>query len=217
MLTQQYIPWNIHVVWLWFVLLWLYHQFLCRSMWFIRLYSSGLLPRHWGNRMIAPMPVKKPWRIYGLWRSENKNKTKQKATNKSQQNITKHKLYIIHGMYCTSYTCLYSDPLSFLICIVWFVHLLFFCFVLFSFGLCIQCLWYSKGWALRTADGITGGHFKNAYKLSNLRALKILMLCKIFSFDVWPRYFVWNFKATLWNSTKNMLPKHWKMSDFKSS
>ena len=31
------------------------------------------------------------------------------------------------------------------------------------------------------------------------------------SFDVWARYFVWNFKGTLWNSTQNILPIHWKI------
>ena len=28
---------------------------------------------------------------------------------------------------------------------------------------------------------------------------------------MWIRYFVWNFKGTLWNSTQNILPIHWKM------
>ena len=31
------------------------------------------------------------------------------------------------------------------------------------------------------------------------------------SFNVWVRYFVWNFKGTLWNSTQNILPIHWKI------
>ena len=34
---------------------------------------------------------------------------------------------------------------------------------------------------------------------------------KIISFNVWVRYFVWNFKGYLWNSTQNILPIHWKM------
>ena len=29
---------------------------------------------------------------------------------------------------------------------------------------------------------------------------------KIISFNVWVRYFMWNFKGTLWNSTQNILP-----------
>ena len=38
-------------------------------------------------------------------------------------------------------------------------------------------------------------HFKNAYELINLRALKILMLYKKLIFQcIWARYFVWNFK-----------------------
>ena len=31
------------------------------------------------------------------------------------------------------------------------------------------------------------------------------------SFNVWVRYFVWNFKGYLWNSTQNVSPIHWKM------
>ena len=31
------------------------------------------------------------------------------------------------------------------------------------------------------------------------------------SFNVWVRYVMWNFKGTLWNSTQNILPIHWKM------
>ena len=34
---------------------------------------------------------------------------------------------------------------------------------------------------------------------------------KIASFNVRVRYFVWNFKGSLWNSTQNILPIHWKM------
>ena len=35
------------------------------------------------------------------------------------------------------------------------------------------------------------------------------MWIKSTSFNVWVRYFVWNFKGTLWNSTQNILPIHW--------
>ena len=31
------------------------------------------------------------------------------------------------------------------------------------------------------------------------------------SFNVWVRYFVWNFKGYLWNSTQNIIPIHWKI------
>ena len=55
----------------------------------------------------------------------------------------------------------------------------------------------------------SGGHFKNNYELLNLRALK-----KNVSFNVWVRYFVWNFKGSLLNSMQNILPIHWKMCIF---
>ena len=34
------------------------------SIWVFHPYSSGLLHWHWGNHMIAPVPVKQPWRIW---------------------------------------------------------------------------------------------------------------------------------------------------------
>ena len=37
------------------------------------------------------------------------------------------------------------------------------------------------------------------------------MWIKSTSFNVWVRYFVWDFKGTLWNSTQNILPIHWKI------
>ena len=37
------------------------------------------------------------------------------------------------------------------------------------------------------------------------------MWIKSTSFNVWVRYFVWNFKGTLWNSTQNIIPIHWKI------
>ena len=37
------------------------------------------------------------------------------------------------------------------------------------------------------------------------------MLYKSISFNVWVRYFVWNFKWYLCNSTQNILPIHWEM------
>ena len=37
------------------------------------------------------------------------------------------------------------------------------------------------------------------------------MWIKSTSFNVWVRYFVWNFKGTLWNSTQNIFPIHWKI------
>ena len=56
-----------------------------------------------------------------------------------------------------------------------------------------------------------GGHFKNVSELLNLRALKISVLDKIIFFNGWVRYFVWNFKGYLWNSTQNILELCWKL------
>ena len=47
--------------------------------------------------------------------------------------------------------------------------------------------------------------------LQNIWAFLIWELVKIASFNVWIRYFTWNFKATLRNSTQNILPIHWKV------
>ena len=58
------------------------------------------------------------------------------------------------------------------------------------------------------------GCFINAYELFTLKTFKIQLCLKIVSFNVWVRYFVWNFKGSLWNSTQNILPIHsihWKM------
>ena len=52
-----------NTVWLCFVLLWMswvYIVFIRRTL----PYLSGLFHRHWGNRMIAPVPVEQPWRIW---------------------------------------------------------------------------------------------------------------------------------------------------------
>ena len=62
---------------------------------------------------------------------------------------------------------------------------------------------------------VSGECFKNIYELLNLRALKFSTLQKIASFSAWVRYFVWNFKGTLWNSTQNILPIHRKTSNFR--
>ena len=60
-----------------------------------------------------------------------------------------------------------------------------------------------------------GGHFKNTHELLNLRVPKILSLYRIVSFNVWARYYAWNFKGTLWNSTHSILPIHWMISKVK--
>ena len=38
------------------------HALLCLGASLLNPYPSGLLPWHWGNHMIAPVPVKQPWR-----------------------------------------------------------------------------------------------------------------------------------------------------------
>ena len=57
----------IHLVhtllFLWFVLCFLPLPVLWGSAWFYP-YPPGLLHRLWGNHMIAPVPVKQPWRIW---------------------------------------------------------------------------------------------------------------------------------------------------------
>ena len=58
----------------------------------------------------------------------------------------------------------------------------------------------------------SGGRLKNTYELLNVRALKFSHVNKSTSFIVWVKCFMWNFKCTLWNSTQNNLPIHWKTS-----
>ena len=59
----------------------------CRSMGCIYWYPSGLLHWHWGNHMIAPVPVKQPLRIYVL------------IDALPNQNITKYEL-CTHFLQC---------------------------------------------------------------------------------------------------------------------
>ena len=53
-----------------------------RSMWCICPYSSGLLHRHWGNHMIAPVQVKQPCRMqvqsYQIWQQQSNTKWREK-------------------------------------------------------------------------------------------------------------------------------------------
>ena len=60
------------------------------------------------------------------------------------------------------------------------------------------------------ASTIEGG-FTNTYEPLNLRALNFYLWTKSTSFNIWVRYSVWNFKGTLWNSTHNISPIHWKI------
>ena len=52
---------------------------------------------------------------------------------------------------------------------------------------------------------------KHVWALKTKELLKCQHCIKIVSFNVWVRYFVWNFKGTLWNSTQNISPIHWTM------
>ena len=56
--------WHIQYIWrnMSAVCAWLYSVVIWYSQFFI--YPSGWLHWHWGNHMIAPMPVKPPWRIW---------------------------------------------------------------------------------------------------------------------------------------------------------
>ena len=83
-------------------------------------YFSGLLHWHWGNHMIAPMPVNQPWRIWVTQShisTEHYTKTKQ---NKEQQNQV-HILWDIVYMLCQYISihngaqdwCQYSVPIPF--------------------------------------------------------------------------------------------------------
>ena len=49
---------------------------------------------------------------------------------------------------------------------------------------------------------------KNGHELLNLRVLNIPLRIEYMPFNVWVRYFVWNFKGYIWNSTQNILPIH---------
>ena len=55
-----------------------------------------------------------------------------------------------------------------------------------------------------------GGGGGGAFQKTQLSS-QIEKLLKYTSFNVWARYFVWNFKGYLWNSTQNILPIHWKI------
>ena len=54
------------------------------------------------------------------------------------------------------------------------------------------------------------GGISKMHMSSSIESYSIFKCIKIVSFNVWARYFVWNFKGTLWHSTKNISPIHWK-------
>ena len=55
-------------------------------------YSSGLLHWHWGNHMIAPVPVKQPWR---MWVNKSHELLRTDYINKTKQSITKPCTYFM--------------------------------------------------------------------------------------------------------------------------
>ena len=58
----------------------------------------------------------------------------------------------------------------------------------------------------------SGWGFKNTDELfSKFKSSEIHLRIKSTSFNVWVRYFVWNFNGTLWNSTQDIVAIHWKI------
>ena len=51
----------------------------------------------------------------------------------------------------------------------------------------------------------------SALKSKSSWIFKFHQWIKATSFNVWVRYFVWNFKSTLWNSAQNILTIYWKI------
>ena len=76
------------------------------------------------------------------------------------------------------------------------------------------CVFTSSSWQTNPSSHTplwTGGHFKSIYELLNLRALQFSPVNKIHIFQCTGEIFVAEFKGTLWNSTQNILPIHWKI------
>ena len=70
--------------------------FCCVMLWLVTgrfyPYPSGLLHWNWGNRAIAPVPVKTPWR---LWVIKHVNPTISNNLTTTQQNPTKPNAYFM--------------------------------------------------------------------------------------------------------------------------
>ena len=58
-------------------------------------YHSGFLHRHWGNHVIAPVPVREPWRIW-VNKSDRSIRNMWYFHNKTKHNKTMH---IFYGKY----------------------------------------------------------------------------------------------------------------------
>ena len=72
--------------------MWTQFMFWCVLLLLFYSYSSRLLHWYWGNHMIAPVPVKKPWKIWV-------NMSNQSL---GTDNITKNNeiVCMVYGMYC---------------------------------------------------------------------------------------------------------------------
>ena len=75
----------------------------------------------------------------------------------------------------------------------------------FGYWCTINHLTWSWDWAAQ------GGVSKTHMSSWIWELLKLECCIKVISYNVWVRYFVWNFKGNLWNSTQNIIPIHWKM------
>ena len=64
-------------------------------MWTFYSYHSGLLQWHRGNHMIAPVPVKQPWRIWIKWSVPIHNKTQQISQHREHAWLLRCTLMII--------------------------------------------------------------------------------------------------------------------------
>ena len=62
-----------------------------------------------------------------------------------------------------------------------------------------------------TGKALNRGPFQKRLRALNLRNLRFSTVNKIHIFQGMVRYFVWNFKGYLRNSTQNILPIHWKI------
>ena len=88
----QYIPRNMHTVFICCALLWLY-----KKKWLIFPYPSGLLHWHCGNLTIAPVPAKQPWWI---WINTSCEFIMNDCITTTKQSTTKPRAYFL-GYTCT--------------------------------------------------------------------------------------------------------------------
>ena len=126
-----------------------------------------------------------------------------------------------------AHKCFWKAPLSHfvfidLLCATWpTVHLLTYFLIPHSPpGMCpchFGCLslWFNTGNTLWISLGLWMGRnngicHDNEGRRGGGELVNFHLSINYTSFNVWIRYFVWNFKGNLWNSTQNILPVHWK-------